>query len=160
MPLTSSGSSREGPTQTDGCGSRARSRSASTTGPSEKGTTGGLPSSGSGPQPFPGESSCSSPILLDNTGEYGEYVSGWGYTLEVPVLCDVLGIIDSEILLGHWGDPNDGNQTVVALDVRGADEGFEDPSVRRVVATAESPQRATFATDLIGDALDAAGDAS
>ncbi len=49
--------------------------------------------------------------------------------VDVPVLCDVLGVIGSEILLGHWNsdrlpgdwdDPNDGNRTVVALDIHGA----------------------------------------
>jgi hypothetical protein len=108
---------------------------------------------GSGPQPWPGENGCSSPILLDGESE-----------VEVPVLCDVVGIIDSEKVLGHWNsdrvpgdwnDPKDGNGTVVALDIQGADSSFEDPALRRVVATAEAPQRVTFAADLIGEALDA-----
>jgi hypothetical protein len=117
---------------------------------------------GSGPQPDPGEDSCTSPILLDGTGKYGKYTPGWGYVLEMPVLCDLLGIIGSETLLGHWNSdrPNDGNGTVVALDIRGADSSFEDPALRRVVATAEAPERVTFATDLIRDALDAEGSAS
>ena len=63
-------------------------------------------------------------------------------------------------LAGDWNDPNDGNGTVVALDIRGADSSFEDPALRRVVATAEAPERVTFATDLIGDALDVEGGAS
>lgn len=124
---------------------------------------------GSGPLPWPDDASCTSPILLDATGEYGDFTPGWGYTLEVPVLCDVLGIIDSEILLGHWNsdrmpgdwnDPNDGNGTVVALDIRGADKAFEDPSLRRVVASAGAPLRVAFAADLIGEALDADGGAT
>jgi hypothetical protein len=124
---------------------------------------------GSGPLPWPDYESCTSPILLDGTGDYGEFTPGWGYTLEVPVLCDVLGIIDSETLLGHrnsdrmpgdWNDPNDGNGTVVALDIRGADGTFEDPSLRRVVASARAPLRVAFAADLIGEALDADDDAS
>jgi hypothetical protein len=45
---------------------------------------------------------------------------------------------------------------VVALDVR----GVEDPALRHVVATAGGPLRVTFATDLIGEALDAGGGAS
>ena len=124
---------------------------------------------GSGPQPWPGEDSCTSPILLDGTGKYGKSNYQGGYDLEVPVLCDLLGVIGSETLLGHWNsdrspgdwnDPNDGNGTVVALDIRGADSSFEDPALRRVVATAEAPERVTFATDLIGDALDVEGGAS
>lgn len=124
---------------------------------------------GSGPLPWPDDESCTSPILLDGTGEYGKYTPGWGYRLEVPVLCDVLGIIGSEMLLGHWNsdrlpgdwnDPNDGNGTVVALDIRGADMAFEDPSLRRVVASAGAPLRVTLAADLIGEALDADGGAS
>jgi hypothetical protein len=119
---------------------------------------------GSGPEPWPGERGCTSPILLDGTGDYGVFTPGWGYTLEVPVLCDLLGIIDSEILLGHWNsdrlpgdwnDADDGNGTVVALEVRGVDSSFEDPSLRRVVATAGAPQRVAFAADLIGEALGA-----
>jgi hypothetical protein len=112
---------------------------------------------------------CLSPTLLDRTGEYGDYTLGGGYIVEVPVLCDLLGVIGSEMLLGHWNsdrlpgdwnDPNDGNGTVVALDIHGADVAFEDPALRHVVATAGAPQRVTFATDLIGEALDADGGAS
>lgn len=121
-----------------------------------------VPIGGSGPLPWPDESECTPPILLDGTGDYGEYEPGWGYLLEVPVLCDVLGIIDSEILLGHWNsdrlpgdwnEPNDGNGTVVALDIHGADMAFEDPALRRVVASAGAPLRVAFAADLIGEAL-------
>jgi hypothetical protein len=116
-----------------------------------------------------GPRGCRSPILLDGTGEYGEFTPGWGHTLEVPVLCDVLGIAGSEILLGHWNsdrlpgdwdDPNDGNGTVVALDIRGAEAPFEDPALRRVVVTAEAPQRVSLAADLIEEALDSDGGAS
>jgi hypothetical protein len=105
-----------------------------------------------------GPRSCSSPTFRENGGFF-----------EVPVLCDVLGVIGSEILLGHWNsdrlpgdwnDPNDGNGTVVALDIRGADVPFEDPALRHVVATAGAPQRVTFATELIGEALDADGGGS
>ncbi len=97
-------------------------------------------------------------------------------SFEVPVLCDVLGVVGSEILLGHWesDDPNDGHGTVVALDIHGADlpyvdpalrvpgadHAFEDPARRRAVVTAGAPQRVAFATDLIGAALDVAGGAS
>lgn len=115
---------------------------------------------GSGPLPWPDETGCTTPTLLDSAGGYGEYTPGWGYTLEVPVLCDVLGIIDSEILLGHWNDPNDRSGTVVALDLRGADTAFEEPSLRRMVASAGAPLRVAFAADLIGEALDADGGGS
>ena len=70
---------------------------------------------------------------------------------KLPVLCDVVGVIGSEVALTHDGDGG-----VVALDVRGVD----DPALRQVVATAGGPLRVTFATDLIGEALDAAGGAS
>jgi hypothetical protein len=70
----------------------------------------------------------------------------------MPMLCDVLGVIDPGIVLTHWDDE------VVALDR--ADSPFQDSPRRRVVATAGAPELVTFATDLIGDALDAAGGAS
>jgi hypothetical protein len=64
----------------------------------------------------------------------------------IPVLCDLVGVIGPEIALTH-----DGNGTeVVALDAA----GVEDPALRRVVATPGAPLRVTFATDLIGTALD------
>lgn len=66
---------------------------------------------------------------------------------KLPVLCDVVGVIGPEVALTH-----DGDEAVVALDVRGVD----DPALRQVVATAGGPQRVTFATDLIGEALDGA----
>ena len=68
-----------------------------------------------------------------------------------PVLCDVVGVLGPEVALTH-----DGDGVVVALDVR----GVEDPALRHVVATAGGPLRVTFATDLIRQALDAAGGAS
>jgi hypothetical protein len=70
---------------------------------------------------------------------------------QIPVLCDVVGVIDDRTALTH-----DGDGAVVALDVR----GVEDPALRHVVATAGGPLRVTFATDLIGEALDADGGAS
>jgi hypothetical protein len=69
----------------------------------------------------------------------------------MPVLCDVVGVLGPEIALTH-----DGDGAVVALDAR----GVEDPSLRHVVATAGGPLRVTFATDLIGEALEAEGGAS
>ena len=63
---------------------------------------------------------------------------------QIPVLCDVVGVIGSDIALTH-----DGDGAVVALDAR----GVEDLTLRHVVATAGGPPRVTFATDLIGEAL-------
>lgn len=98
---------------------------------------------------------------------------------DVPALCDVSGVIGSQILLGHWNsdrvpgdwnDPDDGNGTMVALDIHTVAPpvncltdnsrictslSFDDPALRRVVVTAGAPQWVTFATDLIGQALDA-----
>ena len=68
-----------------------------------------------------------------------------------PVLCDVVGVIGSEIALTH-----DGDGAVVALDIH----GVEDPALRQMVATAGGPLRVTFATDLVEAALDADGGAS
>lgn len=78
-------------------------------------------------------------------------IQDMGEGVGMPVLCDVLGVLGSEIVLTR-----DGNGTVVALDIH----GVEDPALRRAVATAGGPQRVTFATDLIGDALDAEGGVS
>jgi hypothetical protein len=69
----------------------------------------------------------------------------------VPVLCDVVGVIGSEIALTH-----DGTGAVVALDIK----GVENPALRQVVATAGAPLRVTFATDLIGQSLNTEGGAS
>ena len=72
-----------------------------------------------------GPRSCSSPARRDRGT-----ATKRRRTFDVPVLCDVVGVIGSEILLGHWNsdrlpgdwdDPNDGNGTVVALDIHGAD---------------------------------------
>lgn len=65
-----------------------------------------------------------------------------------PMLCDVVGVVGPEIVLTHWGDE------VVAL--YRADAPFDDPALRRVVVTAGAPERVSFATDLVGEAL--AGD--
>jgi len=124
---------------------------------------------------------CGSPVL---NATLGTDYQGDDEMFDVPVLCDVLGVIGSEILLGHWNsdrvpgdwnDPNDGNGTVVALGIHSVappvnclgdasricpDLSFEDPALRRVVVTAGAPEWVTFATDLIGAALDADGGAS
>jgi hypothetical protein len=113
---------------------------------------------------------CSAPILENRTGRF-----------RVPELCNVVVILGSDLVVGHWNsarmpggwdDPHDGNRTVVALDVRGArtsESGrtppgvaaqFDDPALRRVVVTARAPVRVAFAADLIRAALDADGGAS
>lgn len=102
----------------------------------------------------------------------------------MPVLCDVVGVVGSEILLGHWnprhmvgevGDPKLPDGTMVALDIRGADRPYDDPAVprdpdaqhafddparRQVVVTAGAPHRVAFATGLVAEALAAQGGAS
>jgi len=115
--------------------------------------------------------SCSSPTLADV--EFRQENGGqWAGSFEVPVLCDVLGITSSGLVLGHWRDRQDGNGTVVALDVKAADlplgehparpsaADLDDPALREVVVLPGGPEPVTFAADLIGEALDAAGGAS
>ena len=70
----------------------------------------------------------------------------------IPVLCYVVGVIGPEIAL----DSRIVDGAVVALDVRGVDV----PALPHGVVTASTPERVTFATDLIGAALDAEGGAS
>jgi hypothetical protein len=70
---------------------------------------------------------------------------------QMPVLCDLVGVLGPEVALTH-----DGDGAVVALDLAGVD----DPALRRMVETAGGPLRVTFATDLIEAALDADGGAS
>ena len=106
-----------------------------------------------------GPRSCSTPTVANKTGRF-----------VVPVLCDVLDFIGSDFVLGHQRDPNDGNRTVVALDVRGATTGtsgntaqrnpeLKDPALRHVVVTAGAPERVAFATYLIRQALGVEGGA-
>jgi hypothetical protein len=117
----------------------------------------------------PGED-CEPPTLQDLQARRtsgGDQEAG---AFEVPMLCDALGIAGSEKLLGHWNDPNDGNGTVVALDIHGA--GIDCPPQKRcqlsldtqgrrhAVVSAGAPDRVSFATELIGEALDANGGAS
>jgi hypothetical protein len=121
---------------------------------------------------------CSSPRLQEVSTEDPNPTM-----FDVPVLCDILGVVGSQVLLGHWnseqlaGDSNDpkyADGTVVALDIAGADRpylnpalrnpgadhAFEDPALRRVVVTAGSPHRIAFATDLIAEALESDGGGS
>lgn len=108
--------------------------------------------------------------------EFREMNGGdWAGAFDVPVLCDVVGVTNSGLVLGHWKDQRDGNGTVVALDVMGADPPlgtatlgpaspdaavFDDPGLRRVVVTAGAPARVTLATNLIEDALGVGGGGS
>ncbi|HET9022058.1 MAG TPA: hypothetical protein VFN34_09250 [Ornithinibacter sp.] len=117
-----------------------------------------------------GPRSCSSTVLADSTGR-----------VQVPVLCDVIGFIGSSFVLGHWnsdrlhGDwnnPDDGNGTVVALNIRSITTHpfgsaaprpggeFDDPALHHVVVTAGAPTRVAFATDLLGQTLDTRDGAS
>lgn len=99
--------------------------------------------------------SCASPTIRNRTGRS-----------QPSVLCDILGVIGSEILLGHRKsgarqDPDELNRAVVALDIRdGADFPFDHPALLRVVVTSGAPHPVTFATDLIAEWLDADGGAS
>ena len=115
---------------------------------------------------------CSSPILQDVQTRQ-QNGGGWFGAFDVPVLCDVLGISDSRIVLGHWKNRQDGNGTVVGLDIARADPPlgqqsparpgaaeFDDPALRRVVVTTGAPGRVSLATDLIVEAIDAEGGAS
>lgn len=126
-----------------------------------------VPLNGDGPQ------ACSTTTIVQDV-EFKEVNGGqWAGAFEVPVLCEVVGVTNSGMVLGHWKNPRDGNGTVVALDVEAADppltvEGtadpgaaaFNDPALRHVVVTAGAPDRVTFATNLIEDALEADGGAS
>jgi hypothetical protein len=125
-----------------------------------------VPVNGGGPR------SCSSPTLQD-VDVRQESGGGWAGAFEVPVLCNVLGITDTGLVLGHWKDRQSGNGTVVALDVKAADPAigelsparpsaaeFEDPALRQVVAVPGGPDRVGFATELIARALASAGGAS
>lgn len=99
---------------------------------------------------------CASPTIRDD--ETGRS--------ERSVLCDVRGVIGSEILLGHGRsgashDPSDPDAEVVALDISDdADFPFDDPALRRVVVTSGAPYPVTFAVDLMAEVLDADGGAS
>ena len=127
-----------------------------------------VPMNGNGPR------SCSFKTVLQDVEFREMNGGGWAGSFEVPVLCDVEGVTNSGMVLGHWKDQRDGNGTVVALDVDGAgpplgtdrlpaDPGaavFDDPALRHLVVTAGAPDRVTFATNLIEEALDADGGAS
>ena len=129
---------------------------------------------------FQGPKLCSEPSLLFEVSTEDPQ----GLVFGVPLLCDVLGVVGSEIVLGHWNsqhfsgdsdDPGYADGTVVALDIRGADRPYLDPAVprgpdadqafedlarRQVVVSAGAPHRVAFATDLVAEALESAGGAS
>ena len=95
------------------------------------------------------------PTVTDTSGAMGtKNLQGYGSQFTVPELCDVIGVIGTHTLLGY--DPID---QVVALDVAGGPP-FTDPARRQVVTRQGAPERAAFATDLIGQALTARGSAS
>jgi hypothetical protein len=121
--------------------------------------------------------SCGEPMrVFDSTDDDP---SGFGF--DVPVLCDVMGVVGSQVLLGHWdsehlageaNDPGYAAGTVVALDISGTprayfgsdlprdplvDQAFEDPTRRYVVVSAGAPHRVAFATDVIRAALESSG---
>ncbi|GAB3766972.1 hypothetical protein FB382_001722 [Nocardioides ginsengisegetis] len=107
------------------------------------------------PEPVLEHPDCSTPpTVTDSTGRLGTENPQGGSEFQVPWLCDVLGVIGTHTLLGH--DPND---QVVALDVHDG-PAFSDPNLRQVVALQGAPLRATFATDLIGEALTPQGGVS
>jgi hypothetical protein len=105
----------------------------------------------------PGE--CETPTVSAYPGKLGEYTPGRGWGFPVPDLCDASGLSGSGILLGHRKDPQEGNGTVVALDIH-AGPPFDDPDLRHVVAIAGAPEQVTFAADLVAAAIDAQGGAS
>lgn len=108
------------------------------------------------PEPvFDGRDCSTPPTVTDSTGKLGtKDPQGWGSQFEVPELCDVLGVIGTHTVLGY-----DRVEQLVAVDVRNGPP-FSDPALRRLVALQGAPARATFATDLIGQALTAQGGAS
>lgn len=85
----------------------------------------------------------------------------------VPGLCDVLGFVGSDFVLGHQRKASGSVGPVVAVDVRGAtayssgrppparqrNPELRDPSRRHLIAWASAPAQVDFATDLIGEAL-------
>src|SRR3954452_16108223 len=83
----------------------------------------------------------------------------------VPGLCDVLGFIGSDLVLGHQRSASGSVGPVVAVDVHGAtvyqsggppaqpNPELRDPSRRHLIATASAPGQVDFATYLIGQAL-------
>jgi hypothetical protein len=111
-----------------------------------------------------GPGSCSAPVLENNTPTI-ENPERW----DVPELCDVLGIVDSMLLLGHGNgdrlpvernDLSDDNSTVFALSLHGEPMTYNGRAVPPVVVTAGAPERVAFAVDVIREALFADGGAS
>ena len=85
---------------------------------------------------------------------------------DVPGLCNLLGVIGSDTLLGHRKDPSNGDATVVAEEFHAGSpfcpslqrcELPVDDAHRRPVAAPGAPERVTFASALIGQALHAGG---
>lgn len=81
---------------------------------------------------------------------------------DVPELCTLLGVIGPDTLLGHRKDPASGDVTVVAEKFHAAPpfcpsvqrcELSIDDAHRRLVVASGAPERVTFASALIGQAL-------
>ena len=109
-----------------------------------------------------------SPVFIYPTGYdcQSPRISDSNNRPRASVLCDVVGVVNSEILLGHLypgasPDPTELNQAVVAVDARDdADFPFDDPALRRMVVTPGAPYPVAFATDLLAEALEVDGGAS
>lgn len=104
-----------------------------------------------------GDPPCRSPGISDHRADHRRTAKS--------VLCDELGVIGHEVLLGHlnsgYEGPDNRQRPVVALDVRNsADWPFDDPALRRVVVSPGAPHPVTFAVDLLAQALEADGDGS
>ena len=85
---------------------------------------------------------------------------------DVPGLCNLLGVIGSDTLLGHRRDRTNGEVTVVAEEFDAATpfcrpmmrcELPVDDAHRRLVVASGAPERVTFASALIGQALRTGG---
>ena len=107
------------------------------------------------PEPVFGPLDCSTPTTVtDSTGKIGTKNPQGGSEFEVPELCAVLGVIGTHTVLGY-----DHSEQVVAVKVHDGPP-FSDPASAQIVVLQGAPERATFATDLIRQALTAHGGAS
>jgi hypothetical protein len=89
-----------------------------------------------------------------------------GPPADVPALCNLLGVIGPDTLLGHRKDRTNGEVTVVAEEFHAAApfcpsiqrcELPVDDAHRRLVVASGAPERVTFASALIGQALRTGG---
>jgi hypothetical protein len=81
-------------------------------------------------------------------------MQNWSTRFEIPQLCDVLGFLPNDVLLGHQhvvgARADEGNGTVVA----------QDHGDFQVVVRPGAPDRVALAREVIYLALDSAGGAS